>query len=158
MNRLQFAHLPLRTKLVAASALTASIALFIAAITQGISSYWFSHSEAYEHLHSVARIIAGRSTAAIQSQDFAQAEALVSALRVEPNVEEALLIDSQKRVLMHYAGSKTLLLNNPEAARTPEQDWQQQAIKSDKHQHRFDGLNALHLVYPITDQGKVIGH
>ena len=73
MNRLQFAHLPLRTKLIAASALTASIALLIAALTQGISSYLFSHTEAYEHLHAVARVIAGRSTAAIQSQDFGQA-------------------------------------------------------------------------------------
>src|SRR5436190_15700740 len=67
MNRLQFAHLPLRTKLVTASALTASIALLIAALTQGISSYLFSHNEAYEHLHAVARVIAGRSAAAIQS-------------------------------------------------------------------------------------------
>ena len=56
-------------------------------------------------------MIAGRSTAAIQSQDFGQAESLVSALRVEPNVEEALLIDSKDRVLMHYAGSKTLLIS-----------------------------------------------
>ena len=112
MKRLQFAHLPLRTKLVAASALTASIALLIAALTQGVTSYFYSHSEAYEHLHAVARVIAGRSTAAIQSQDFGQAEALVSALRVEPNVEEALLIDSQNRVLMHYAGSKTLLISS----------------------------------------------
>ena len=79
MIRLQFAHLPLRTKLVAASALTASIALLIAALTQGVTSYFYSHAEAYEHLHAVARVIAGRSTAAIQSQDFAQAEALVSA-------------------------------------------------------------------------------
>ena len=69
MNRMQFAHLPLRTKLVAASALTASIALFIAALTQGISSYFYSHSEAYEHLASVARVVAGRSATAIQSQD-----------------------------------------------------------------------------------------
>src|SRR5262245_8125219 len=51
MKRLQLAHLPLRTKLIAASALTASIALLIAALTQGISSYLFSHSEAYEHLN-----------------------------------------------------------------------------------------------------------
>ena len=131
MKRLQFAHLPLRTKLIAASALTASIALLIAALTQGVSSYFYSHSEAYEHLHAVARVIAGRSTAAIQSQDFGQAEALVSALRVEPNVEEALLIDTQKRVLMHYAGSKTMLMrskpgeltDDPEmaAGRDPEQ-------------------------------------
>ena len=94
MKRLQLAHLPLRTKLIAASALTASIALLIAAMTQGVSSYFYSHNEAYEHLNAVARVIAGRSTAAIQSQDFGQAEALVSALRVEPNVEEAMLIDS----------------------------------------------------------------
>jgi len=158
MNRFQLAHLPLRTKLIAASALMASIALFIAALTQGVSSYFFSHREAYEHLASVARVVAGRSAAAIQSQDFGQAEALVSALRVEPNVEEALLIDSEARVLMHYAGSKTMLMNNPQAARTPDQEWQQLAIKSDQHEHRFDGLTALHLVYPIADQGKVIGH
>ena len=158
MNRFQLAHLPLRTKLIAASALTASIALFIAALTQGVSSYFFSHREAYQHLAAVARVVAGRSATAIQSQDFGQAEALVSALRVEPNVEEALLIDSDQRVLMHYAGSKTMLVNNPLAVRTPQQEWQQQAIKSDKHQHLFDGLTALHLVYPITDQGKVIGH
>ena len=158
MNRLQFAHLPLRTKLIAASALTASIALLIAALTQGISSYFYSHNEAYEHLHAVARVIAGRSTAAIQSQDFGQTEALVSALRVEPNVEEALLIDSQKRVLMHYAGSKTLLMTSTPGELTPIQKWQQEAIQSGTHQHRFDGLTALHLVYPITDQGKVIGH
>ena len=158
MNRLQFAHLPLRTKLVTASALTASIALLIAALTQGISSYLFSHNEAYEHLHAVARVIAGRSTAAIQSQDFGQPEALVSALRVEPNVEEALLIDSQKRVLMHYAGSKTLLMRNTPGELTDIQKWQQEAIQSSTHEHRFDGLTALHLVYPITDQGKVIGH
>ena len=132
MNRLQFAHLPLRTKLVAASALTASIALLIAALTQGISSYLFSHNEAYEHLHAVARVIAGRSTAAIQSQDFGQAEALVSALRVEPNVEEALLIDSQKRVLMHYAGSKTLLMTNTPGELT---DHPEMAAGSHPEQH-----------------------
>ena len=158
MKRLQFAHLPLRTKLIAASALTASIALLIAALTQGVTSYFYSHSEAYEHLHAVARVIAGRSTAAIQSQDFGQAEALVSALRVEPNVEEALLIDAQNRVLMHYAGSKTLLIASKPGELTAIQKWQQDAIQSGTHQHRFDGLTALHLVYPITDQGKLIGH
>jgi signal transduction histidine kinase/DNA-binding response OmpR family regulator len=158
MKWLQLAHLPLRTKLIAASALTASIALLIAALTQGISSYKYSHNEAYEHLHAVARTIAGRSTAAIQSQDFGQAEALVSALRVEPNVEEALLIDSQKRVLMHYAGNKTMLMRTRSGELTPIQQWQQQAIQSSEHQHRFDGLTALHVVYPITDGGKLIGH
>ncbi|HLA71762.1 MAG TPA: response regulator [Steroidobacteraceae bacterium] len=158
MNRLDFSHLPLRTKLIAASALTASIALLIAALTQGVTSYFYSHAEAYEHLHAVARVIAGRSTAAIQSQDFGQAEQLVSALRVEPNVEEALLIDSEKRVLMHYAGSKTMLIPNASGDLTPIQKWQQEAIKSSEHQHRFDGLTALHLVYPIIDSGKLIGH
>ena len=158
MIRLQFAHLPLRTKLVAASALTASIALLIAALTQGVTTYFYRHAEAYEHLNAVARVIAGRSTAAIQSQDFGQAESLVSALRVEPNVEEALLIDSQKRVLMHYAGSKTLLMSSEPGKLTPLQKWQQEAIQSSAHQHRFDGLTALHVVYPITDQGKLIGH
>ena len=157
MNRLQLAHLPLRTKLVAASALTASIALLIAALTQGISSYFFSHSAAYQHLHAVARVVAGRSATAIQSQDFGQAEALVSALRVEPNVEEALLIDSHKRVLMHYAGSKTMLMNS-KGELNEIQQWQQQAIQGSEHQHRFDGLTALHLVYPITDNGQLIGH
>ncbi|HEU5136615.1 MAG TPA: response regulator [Steroidobacteraceae bacterium] len=150
--------MPLRTKLVVASALTASIALLIAALTQGVTSYFYSHSEAYEHLHAVARVIAGRSTAAIQSRDFGQAEALVSALRVEPNVEEALLIDAQNRVLMHYAGSKTLLISSRPGDLTAIQQWQQDAIKSGAHQHRFDGLTALHLVYPIFDQGELIGH
>jgi signal transduction histidine kinase/CheY-like chemotaxis protein len=158
MNRLQFAHLPLRTKLIAASALTASIALFVAALTQGTATYFYSHNEAYEHLASVARVIAGRSAVAIQSQDFGEAESLVSALRVEPNVEEALLVDNEKRVLMHYAGSKTLLMNKNASVATKLQQWQDQAITSSDHQHRFDGLTALHLVYPITDQGKVIGH
>jgi signal transduction histidine kinase/DNA-binding response OmpR family regulator len=155
---MKFSHLPLRTKLIAASALTASIALLIAALTQGVTSYFYSHAEAYEHLHAVARVIAGRSTAAIQSQDFGQAEQLVSALRVEPNVEEALLIDSEKRVLMHYAGSKTMLIPNASGELTPLQKWQQEAIKSREHQHRFDGLTALHLIYPIIDNGKLIGH
>ena len=158
MNRLQLAHMPLRTKLIASSALVASIALFIAALTQGVSSYFYSHSEAYEHLHSVARVIAGRSESAIRSQDFAQAEALVSALRVEPQIEEALLIDTDKRVLMHFAGSKTLLMTNPAGALTDLQKWQAEAIKSDMHQSRFDGLTALHLVYPIQDQNELIGH
>ncbi|HEU4691984.1 MAG TPA: histidine kinase dimerization/phospho-acceptor domain-containing protein, partial [Vicinamibacterales bacterium] len=158
MNRLQIAHLPLRTKLIAASALTASIALFIAALAQGVATYFYSHNEAYQHLDTVARVIAGRSAVAIQSQDFGQAEALVSALRVEPNVEEALLVDNEKRVLMHYAGSKTLLMNKTASVATKLQQWQDQAIASDKHQHRFDGLSALHVVYPISDQGKVIGH
>jgi methyl-accepting chemotaxis protein len=106
-------------------------------------------------LHAVARVIAGRSTTAIQSQDFGQAEALVSALRVEPNVEEALLIDSKNRVLMHYAGSKTLLIAAKPGELTSIQKWQKEAIQSGTHQHRFDGLTALHLVYPITDQGKL---
>ncbi len=106
----------------------------------------------------MARVIAGRSAAAIQSQEFVQAEALVSALRVEPNVEEALLIDTHKRVLMHYAGSKTLLMTNSRGPLTSLQKWQAAAIQSDQHQHRFDGLSALHLVYPITDDDKVIGH
>jgi two-component system, sensor histidine kinase and response regulator len=106
----------------------------------------------------VARILAGRSTTALQSHDFDQSEALVSALRVEPNIEEALLIDSQKRVLMHYAGSKTMLMNSPTAGSSPLQEWQDKAILSAEHQHRFDGLDSLHLVYPITDQGKLIGH
>ena len=71
------------------------MAFFIVALTQCVSSYFYKHNEAYEHLDSVARVVAGRSAAAIESQEFEQAEALVSALRVEPNVEEALLIDSQ---------------------------------------------------------------
>jgi signal transduction histidine kinase/DNA-binding response OmpR family regulator len=158
MNRLQLAHMPLRTKLIASSALVASIALFIAALTQGVSSYFYSHNEAYEHLHAVARVIASRSTAAIRSQDFAQSESLVSALRVEPNVEEAMLIDTDKRVLMHFASSKTLLMTHPDRELTDLQLWQQQAIQSDLHQKRFDGLTALHLIYPIADQGETIGH
>ena len=116
MKRLQLAHLPLRTKLIAASALMASIALFVAALSQGVTSYFYSHNEAYEHLNAVARIIAGRSATTIRSHDFGQAEGLVSALRVEPNVEEALLIDAEQRVLMHYAGSRTLLMNAPRGA------------------------------------------
>ena len=158
MKRLQLAHLPLRTKLIAASALMASIALFVAALSQGVTSYFYSHNEAYEHLNAVTRIIAGRSATAIRSQDFGQAEGLVSALRVEPNVEEALLIDTEQRVLMHYAGSRTLLMNASSGATNELQAWQKQAIQSGDHQHRFDGLTALHLVYPITDQGRVIGH
>ena len=82
----------------------------------------------------------------------------MSALRVEPNVEEAMLIDAHKRVLMHYAGSKTMLMAQPNGRPTPIQVWQKQAMESSQHQHRFDGLTALHLVYPITDQGKLIGH
>jgi signal transduction histidine kinase/DNA-binding response OmpR family regulator len=158
MKWMQLAHLPLKTKLIAASALTASIALLIAAITQGVSTYQFAHSEAYQHLHSVARVIAGRSTAAITSQDFGQAEALVSALRVEPDVEEAMLIDMNKRVLMHYAGNKTMLMRAGDAKRSPIQLWQDEAFEASTHQHYYDGLDALHLVYPISDEGKVIGH
>src|SRR5262245_303380 len=129
MNRLQFAHLPLRTKLIAASALTASIALFIGTFTQGAATYFYSHNEAYEHLATVARVIAGRSNTAILGHDFGEAEALVSALRVEPNVEEALLLDADKRVLMHYAGSKTLLMAKSPGPRTELQQWQDQAIQ-----------------------------
>ena len=158
MKRLQQAHLPLRTKLIAASALMASIALFVAALSQGVTTYFYSHNEAYEHLDAVTRVIAGRSATAIRSQDFGQAEALVSALRVEPNVEEALLIDSEQRVLMHHAGSRTLFMNAPNGAPHELQAWQKQAIQSGDIQHRFDGLTALHLVHPITDQGRVIGH
>jgi signal transduction histidine kinase/DNA-binding response OmpR family regulator len=158
MKWLQLAHLPLRTKLIAASALTATIALLISAMTQGISAYQIERNESYVHLNDVARVIAGRSTAAILSQDFGQAEALVSALRVEPNVEEALLIDAQKRVLMHYAGNKTMLMRGSSDELSDLQKWQQEAIESNKHQHRFDGLKALHLVYPISDGGKPIGH
>ena len=62
MNRLQLAHLPLRTKLIVASAATASLALLIAALTQGISSYFYSHNEAYEHINSVAHVVVGRSS------------------------------------------------------------------------------------------------
>jgi two-component system, sensor histidine kinase and response regulator len=158
MRWLQLAHLPLRTKLIAASALTATIALLISAMTQGISAYQLERNKSYEHLNEVARVIAGRSTAAILSQDFGQAEALVSALRVEPNVEEALLIDAQKRVLMHYAGNKTMLMRGNADELDELQKWQQDAIQSNTHQHRFDGLKALHLVYPISDGGKPIGH
>ena len=160
MNRLQFAHLPLRTKLVAASALTASIALLIAALTQGVTSYLYQPQRS---LRTPARGGARDRRAAAprrsRARTSARPEALVSALRVEPNVEEALLIDSQNRVLMHYAGSKTLLIDQHDQASSPTiQKWQQEAIQSGTHQHRFDGLTALHLVYPITDQGKLIGH
>ncbi|HEX6639235.1 MAG TPA: response regulator [Steroidobacteraceae bacterium] len=158
MKWLQLAHLPLRTKLIVASALTASIALLISAMTQGISTYQFERNEAYQHLNEVARVIAGRSTAAILSQDFGQAETLVSALRVEPNVEEAMLVDVQKRVLMHYAGNRTMLMRSATGELSPLQQWQEEAIASNEHQHRFDGLTALHVVYPINDAGQVIGH
>jgi signal transduction histidine kinase/DNA-binding response OmpR family regulator len=158
MKWMQLEHLPLRTKLIVASALTACIALLIAAVTQGVSTYQYAHKESYDHLHAVARVIAGRSTAAITSQDFGQAEALVSALRVEPDVEEAMLIDTQKRVLMHYAGNKTMLMRAGDTTRSPIQQWQDRAFESSSHEHLFDGLQALHLVYPINDEGKVIGH
>ena len=146
MKRLQFAHLPLRTKLIAASALSASIALLIAALTQATFSYFYTHSEAYDHLNSVARVVAARSTGTLISKDFRQSEALVSALRVEPNVEEALLIDDEKHVLMHYAGNRATLMRNASGELTDIQKWQQAAIESNEHQHRFDGLTALHLV------------
>ena len=155
MKRLQLAHLPLRTKLVAASALMASIALLIAALTQGVTSYFYSHNEAYEHLHAVARVIAGRSTAAIQSQDFGQAEALVSALRVEPNVEEALLIDSRKaraHALRRQQDPADAPASRANSRRSS--NGSRRPSRAATHQHRFDGLTALHLVYPITDQGK----
>jgi signal transduction histidine kinase/CheY-like chemotaxis protein len=158
MKRLLLAHMPLRTKLIATSALTASMALFIVAITQCVSSYYYEHNKAYEHLNAVARVVAGRSVAAIESQSFEQASQLVSALRVEPSVEEALLVDSNRRVLMHYASSKTMLMASTGPELTPLQRWQEQAIHSDQHQHRFDGLTALHVVYPITDEGRPLGH
>jgi signal transduction histidine kinase/DNA-binding response OmpR family regulator len=157
MNRLDISHLPLRTKLIAASALAASIALLIAAVTQSVSTYFYSHSEAYEHMSAVTRVIAGRSTAAIQSQDFREAESLVSALRVEPNVEEAMLIDADKRVLMHYAGSKTMLMRSksePDAI----QIWQKQALEGTADHHLFDGLSALHVIYAIKANDKLLGH
>jgi signal transduction histidine kinase/DNA-binding response OmpR family regulator len=158
MKRLQFAHLPLRTKLVAASALTASIALLIVAITQCVSSYFYEHAEAYEHLDNVARVIAGRSTLVIESGSFEEGSQLVSALRVESSVEEAMLIDADKRVLMHYASSKSMLMPGTDSAPTAIQRWQEQAIRSGQHAHLFDGLTALHIVYPISDNGKIIGH
>jgi signal transduction histidine kinase/DNA-binding response OmpR family regulator len=158
MIRLQFAHLPLRTKLVAASALTASIALLIAALTQGVSSYLFNRNEAYDQLNTVSRVIAGRSIAAIVSQDFSQAESLVSALRVQPNVEEAMLADSDGRVLMHFAGNKTMVRRIGDAPASAAQLWQEQAFSSREDHHMFDGLTALHLVYAIVDDGKLIGH
>ena len=158
MIRLQFAHLPLRTKLVAASALTASIALLIAALTQGVSSYLFNRNEAYDQLNSVSRVIAARSIAAIVSQDFAQAEALVSALRVQPNVDESMLVDRDGRVLMHYAGNKTMVRRFGDAPANATQRWQELAFSSRQDQHLFDGLTALHLVYAIVDDGKLIGH
>ena len=158
MKRLQFAHLPLRTKLIAAGALSASIALLIAALTQATFSYFYTHSEAYDHLNSVARVVAARSTGTLLSKDFRQSDALVSALRVEPNVEEALLIDDEKHVLMHYAANRAMLMRSTTGEPTEIEKWQQAAIESNVHQHRFDGLTALHLVYPISDDGKIIGH
>jgi two-component system sensor histidine kinase/response regulator len=157
MNRLDFSHLPLRTKLIAASALAASIALLIAAVTQSISTYYYSHAGAYDHMSAVTRVIAGRSAAAIQSGDFGEAQALVSALRVEPNVEEAMLIDADKRVLMHYAASKSMLRGGANAA-DESAKWQAEAMSGTTDQHRFDGLTALHLVYPISENGKQLGH
>src|SRR3954469_8925579 len=125
MKWLQLAHLPLRTKLIAASALTAFMALLIVAISQCVSYYIYEHREAYEHLNSVASIVAGRSSEAIESGSFEQASQLVSALRVEPNVEEALLVDANQRVLMHYASSKTMLMATPGSEPSPIQRWQE---------------------------------
>jgi signal transduction histidine kinase len=59
---------------------------------------------------------------------------------------------------MQYAGSKTLLISTKAGEQTAIQKWQHEAIQSGTHQHRYDGLTALHLVYPITDQGRMIGH
>src|SRR5262245_38859269 len=51
-----------------------------------------------------------------------------------------------------------MLMTRAHGALTPLQKWQQQAIQASTPLHRFDGLSALHLVYPITDHGQVIGH
>ena len=60
---------------------------------------------------------------------------------------------------MHYAGSKTMLMAQPGGELTPTcSSGSSRRSQSGMHQHRFDGLTALHLVYPITDQGQVIGH
>src|SRR4029079_18900568 len=143
MKPLQLAHLPLRTKLIATSALTASMALFIVAITQCVSSYFYEHNEAYDHLNAVAKVVAGRSVQAIESQSFEQASQLVSALRVEPSVEEALLVDQNRRVLMHYASSKTMLMASTGPDLTPLQRWQEDAIHSHQPAPRLDGPTAL---------------
>ena len=60
---------------------------------------------------------------------------------IEPNVEEALLIDDQKHVLMHYAGNRAMLTRNPSGEPTEIEKWQQTAIASNEHMHRFDGLS-----------------
>ena len=158
MKRLQLAHLPLRTKLIAASALTASIALFVAALSQGVTSYFYSHNEAYEHLDSVTRIIAGRSATAIRSQDFGQAEA--PGQRTARRAERRGSAADRCRPARAHA-----LRGQPHPAHECVQWRHQRAAGMAEaghperhHQHRFDGLSALHVVYPITDQDRVIGH
>ena len=158
MKRLQLAHLPLRTKLIAASALTASIALLIAALTQGVSSYFYSHSEAYEHLHSVARVIAAAARARHSQPGLRPvgSPGQRAARRAERRRGDA---DRHREARAHaLRGQPHDADAHQSASRTNIQKWQKQAIESGAHQHRFDGLTALHLVYPITDDGKLIGH
>ena len=136
------------------------MALLIAALTQGVSSYYY---EPQRSVRTPARRGARSSRAAALRRSRARTSTrptqLVSALRVEPNVEEALLIDSNKRVLMHYAGSKTMLMaQQPARTRRRSSTGSRRRSRATQHQHRFDGLTALHLVYPITDEGKLIGH
>jgi nitrogen fixation/metabolism regulation signal transduction histidine kinase len=92
----------IRRRLMSVTLLTsaAGIALTCAALI--VHEYLSSRAQALEQLHTLARVIATNSTAALAFDDAVGAEQLLASLHSEPSVMAAALYDKNGRLFARY--------------------------------------------------------
>lgn len=102
MKFINSAELSIKSKLM----LIITLASFLTLVLIGIFFISIEYKKAKEELHSnlstMARVIAGQSTAAVTFADSHSAEEILSGLKVEPTVTAAAIFDANNQLFVKY--------------------------------------------------------
>jgi signal transduction histidine kinase/DNA-binding response OmpR family regulator len=153
-----FARLPLRAKLIATGAVSAGIALVVAAIAQIVSVYVHQRSDALARVQAVASVVAANSSAALAFNEKLSANELLASLRVEPEIEAARMLTVSGAALAEYRSAGANAVPPRPTDREVTDAWIAEAIASRRVASRFDGLAKLEVLRPIQLDADIIGY
>jgi signal transduction histidine kinase/CheY-like chemotaxis protein len=154
-----FARLPLRSKLIAAGAVSAGVALFVAACAQIVSAYVHHREDAIARVQMVTSVVSANSAAAIAFDDRLSAAQLLGSLRVEPDIESARMYTAKGEILATYQSPAAIkkYSRTGSAQNAAASQWLDEAMRARTDSHRFEGLSTLEAIQPIELDGEVIG-
>src|SRR5437867_11156608 len=109
MFDLSFRNLSIRRKLMAIAMITSGVVLFLACSSFVIDEVVTFKSVEKEKLSAIAEIVGNQSTAALIYNDAKTAKEILSALKAEPEIDYAGILDEKGELFVEYkqSGAKT---------------------------------------------------